>query len=116
MITVNARYARIPARAARANLSQTDWKVLHAIGLHADKDARAFPSMARIAQIAEIKRNNVPRAIKRIVEAGLMRRQRTPRPTGGWQATHYRLIFEPIGDVISADDTQAENVVRPNDA
>ena len=36
MITINAGFARIPAKAARAKLSATDWAVLHVIGLHAD--------------------------------------------------------------------------------
>jgi hypothetical protein len=78
--------------------------VLHAIGLHADKDGRAFPSMARIAEIAGINRGNVPRAVGRLEQRGLMLRQRAPKPNGGWQANHYQLLYEPIEDVINGGD------------
>jgi hypothetical protein len=105
VITVNAGFARIPAKAATAKLTQTDWAVLHAIGLHADKDGRAFPSMARIAEITGIKRHNVARAIGRIERRGLLRRHRVPRPNGGWQVNHYELVYEPLGDVIPSDNT-----------
>lgn len=90
-------FVKIPARAAGAGLSATDWAVLHAIALHADKDGKAFPSMDRIAKIVGIQRNNVPRAIARLEERNLLRRSRSPRPTGGWQVSHYELIFEPLG-------------------
>ena len=108
MITVNAGFARIPAKAATANLTKTDWGVLHAICLHADKDGRAFPSMARIAEIAEMRRNHVPRSIARLEKRGLLRRRRVPRPTGGWQVTHYEILFEPLGDVTNTGDTGSE--------
>ena len=105
MTTVNANFSRIPAKAARAKLSQTDWSVLNAIGLHADKAGGAFPSMARIAEITGIKRPNVARSIGRIEQRGLLRRHRVPRPNGGWQVNHYELVFEPLGDVIQSDNT-----------
>ena len=105
MITINAGFARIPAKAARAKLSATDWAVLHVIGLHADKDGRAYPSMARIAEITGIKRHNVARAIGRIEQRGLMRHNRVPRPNGGWQVNQYQLLYEPLGDVIPSDNT-----------
>lgn len=102
---MNARFAKIPARAASAQLSATDWAVLHAIGLHADKEGRAFPSMARIAEIIQKRRNHVPRSLARLEKLGLLRRKRVPRPTGGWQVSHYELLFEPLGDVTSDGDT-----------
>jgi hypothetical protein len=105
VITVNAGFARIPAKAATAKLSATDWAVLHVIGMHADKDGRAFPSMARIAEITGIKRHNVARAIGRIEKRDLMRHDRVPRPNGGWQVNHYQLLYEPLGDVIPSDNT-----------
>src|SRR4051812_27358138 len=104
---MTATFARIPAKAARAKLSATDWDVLHAIGLHADKDGRAYPSMARIAEIAGIQRSNVPRSVCRLKERGILRHNRIARPSGGWQVNQYQLLFEPMGDVISADDTEA---------
>jgi hypothetical protein len=102
--TISAGFSRVPARAARAKLSATDWQVLHVIGLHADHDGRAFPSMLRIAEIAGIDRSNVPRSIARIESHGLLVRNRMPKPTGGWQVNQYQLVYEPIGDVINGDD------------
>ena len=107
MIACNAHFARVPAQAVRCDLSATDWQVLHAIALHADKDGRAFPSMARIAKITGINRSNVPRAIARLEKGGLLLRNRVPKPDGGWQVNHYQLVYEPIGVVINAHDTPA---------
>lgn len=101
MITCNAYFAKVPARAVRCRVSAIDWQVLHAVALHADTDGRAFPSMARIAVIAGINRSNVPRAIGRLEQSGLMVRNRTRKPSGGWQVNHYQLLYEPIGDVIN---------------
>ena len=112
MATVNASFSRVPAKAVRAKLRQTDWAVIHAIGLHADKDGRAFPSMARIAEIVGIQRNNIPRSIGRLEERGLLRRKRLPKPNGGWQVSHYELVFDPLGDVISPDDIPREDVMQ----
>ena len=114
MITINAGFARIPAKAAIAKLSATDWAVLHVIGLHADQDGRAFPSMARIAEIIGMKRKNIPRTIKRLEERALLRRRRVPRAAGGW-LNHYELVFKPIG-VLSAEDTGSEHVLSPEGA
>src|SRR4029077_12735098 len=86
VITINTGFAMMPAKAATAELSATDWAVLHAIALHADKDGRAFPSMGRISAITGIKRHHVARAIGRIEQRRLMRHDRVPRPNGGWQA------------------------------
>src|SRR5438552_13151455 len=107
MATVNASFSRVPAKAVRAKLRQTDWAVLHVIGLHADKDGRAFPSMARIAEIAGIRRGDVPRSLTRLADRGLLSRERVPRPKGGWQVNQYQLLYEPIGDVRSTTDIQA---------
>jgi hypothetical protein len=115
VITINTGFARIPAKAARAKLSATDWAVLHAIGLHADKDGKAFPSMARIAEIAGLKRNHVPRSVARLEQRSLLRRERMPRPNGGWQVTHYELFYEPIGDVTPDGDTTSEHVTNGGD-
>jgi hypothetical protein len=109
-ITVNAGFSRMPAKAATAKLSATDWAVLHAIGLHADSAGRAFPSMARLAEITGMKRKNIPRTIKRLEERALLRHRRVPRPAGGW-VNHYEMVFEPIG-VLSPEDTDGEHVLN----
>jgi len=115
MLTINANFSRVPAKAARAKLSQTDWAVLHAIGLHADKAGIAFPSMARISEITGIARNNIPRSIARLEERGLLRRKRVPKSGGGWQVSHYELIFEPLGDVMPHDDIPPEDIMPDDD-
>ena len=113
-MTGEIKFARIPAKAASAKRSATDWAVLHAICLHADKDGRAFPSMARVAEIAGMKRKNIPRTIKRLEERGLLRRRRVPRPQGGWH-NHYELIFESIR-VLNPEDAVSEHVLNTEDA
>jgi hypothetical protein len=115
VITVNAISARIPAKAALADLSKTDWAVLHAICLHVDREGRAFPSMTRISEIAQIWRNHVPRSVARLEKQGLLRCRRVPRPTGGWQANHYEIIYEPIGDVTTTGDALAPDVTPDGD-
>ena len=109
MITINTGFALMPAKAARAELSATDFKVLLAIGLHADKDGRAFPSMARVAEIIGVRRGDIPRSLNRLEECGLLRRQRAPRAKGGWQVNHYELVYEPLGDVSNAADRDVRN-------
>ena len=104
MITINTGFALMSAKAARAELSATDFKVLLAIGLHADKDGRAFPSMARVAEIIGVRRGDIPRSLNRLEECGLLRRQRAPRAKGGWQVNRYELVYEPLGDVRNSAD------------
>ena len=102
---MNIRFAKIPAKALSANLWAIDWAVLAALGLHADKVGRAFPSMARIAALIGTKRNNIPRSLHRLETQGLLRRHRVRKPGGGWHVTHYELVFEPLDSVITHDDT-----------
>jgi RIO-like serine/threonine protein kinase len=97
VITIKTGFALVPAKAARAELSATDFRVLLAIGLHADKDGRAYPSMARLGEITGIRRGDIPRSLKRLEECGLLRRQRVPRAKGGWQVNQYELVYEPLG-------------------
>ena len=86
------KFSRIPARAAGMKLNATDWQVLHAIGLHADRLGQAFPSLRRIALIAGIKRNHVSRSTKRLEEFGLLKASRVKRGSV-WANTSYQLIF-----------------------
>jgi len=104
VITIKTGFALMPAKAARAELSATDFKVLLAIGLHADKDGRAYPSMTRVSEIIGVRRGDIPRSINRLEECGLLRRQRVPRAKGGWQVNRYELVYEPLGDVRNSAD------------
>ena len=65
-MTGEVKFSRIPARAAGMELTATDWAVLHVICLHADKAGQAYPSLARIAALARIRRNHVSRSTKRL--------------------------------------------------
>src|SRR5262249_24838711 len=70
------RYARIPSRAIGCReLSATDWRVLACIALHADASGRAWPSMATIAKMVGIRREDVPRSIRRLEQLRLLRRE-----------------------------------------
>jgi helix-turn-helix protein len=70
------RYARIPSRAVSCrDLSATDWRVLACVALHADASGRAWPSMATIAKMVGIRREDVPRPIRRLEQLRLLRRE-----------------------------------------
>ena len=53
-MTGDAKFSRIPARATDLELTAADWRVLHVIGLYADKAGHACPSLDRIAKITRI--------------------------------------------------------------
>ena len=62
-----SRFACIPEHAIRCReLLATDWRVLACIALHADATGRAYPSMATIADVTGIRRQDVPRVIRRL--------------------------------------------------
>src|SRR5262249_33319116 len=92
-MTREPKFSRIPARAAGMSLTATDWSVLHAICLHADRDGKAFPSMARIASLCRMRRPHVARTIGRLEELGLLRRERSRRGHG-WANNLYQIIYE----------------------
>jgi hypothetical protein len=89
----SVKFSRIPAWASDVELTEMDWRVLHAICLHADKTGRAYPSLTRIAQIARMHRKHVPRSTKRLEQLGLLRSERVSRGSG-WANTHYQVIFD----------------------
>ena len=75
------------------SLSATDWSVLHAICLHADREGKAFPSMARIAALCRIERRHVARSIKRLETLRLLRRERVRRGDG-WAKNEYQILYQ----------------------
>jgi helix-turn-helix protein len=98
-VTGELKFARLPARAAGMDLTATDWSVLHAICLHADRDGKAFPSMARIASLCRIERRHVARSINRLENLRLLRRERVRRGNG-WANNEYKILFdEPAAGV-----------------
>jgi hypothetical protein len=92
-VTGELKFSRIPARAAGMELTATDWAVLHVICLHADKAGHAYPSLARIAALARIRRNHVSRSTKRLKELGLLRSKRVSRGSG-WANTRYEIVYQ----------------------
>lgn len=93
-----AKFSRVPARAAAMKLTATDWAVLHVICLHADKSGHAYPSLARIGAIARVLRNHVSRSTKRLEQLGLLRSRRVARGSG-WASTRYEIVFDVDPDM-----------------
>src|SRR5215212_481608 len=87
------RFARISERAIRCReLRATDWRVLACIALHADAEGRAFPGMTTIAEIAGVRRQDVPRSIRRLEQFQQLRCEPGAGPGG---ANLYILNFDP---------------------
>jgi hypothetical protein len=113
-LTGSVKFSRIPARAAGMKLTATDWQVLHAIALHADRRGQAFPSLGRIALIAGILRNHVPRSIKHLEKFSLLKSWRV-RQDSKWANTHYQLIFdEVVAEVDTLPTTNAPSRLKPS--
>jgi len=103
------RFARISERAIRCrDLSAVDWRVLACIALHADVTGRAYPSMATIAEITGIRRQDVPRVIRRLEHLIGLRRE---RGIGRGNRNVYVLRPEkPAANVRTAAGNSAANV------
>jgi hypothetical protein len=95
------RYACIPGWAAACKqLAASDWRVFVAIAQHADRDGRlAFPALKTIAGLAGIDRTKVPRSIRRIEAAGLLRVHRRKVTHGFFDVNLYEVVFDRIGVV-----------------
>jgi hypothetical protein len=106
------RFARIPVRAAgMRNLRGADLRVLIAIAAHADADGRAYPSMATLAALTAIRREDIPRAIRRLERSGLLRCE----SRGGTAAVNlYAVLFEGevSADLRTGVSTEADSGVR----
>jgi DNA-binding IscR family transcriptional regulator len=74
------RFARVPLWAGKLQLRPQAWQVLVVIAAHADRAGWAHPSLATIAELTGITRNNLPRLLDMLEAAGLLRRD---RGTGG---------------------------------
>jgi hypothetical protein len=92
------KFSRIPAWAADMDLTAADWRVLHAIGLYADKAGHAYPSLERIAKIAHIERRHVTRSTKRLARLGLIRYERLPQGDG-WANNRYQILYDVPAEV-----------------
>lgn len=62
------RFARLTEHVIRCReLLASDWRVLGCLSLHADASGRSWPSMEAIAEMAGIRRQDVPRTIRRLM-------------------------------------------------
>src|SRR5215472_1994644 len=62
-----SRFARIPECIIRCReVSRSDLRIYACIRLHADASGRAWPSMATIAEITGIRRQDIPRIVRRL--------------------------------------------------
>jgi len=66
--------------------------VLLALAEHADAQGACWPSLSRLAQLAELDRRTVTRALAELAERGLIERE---RPASG--TTRYRLVLGEPG-------------------
>jgi hypothetical protein len=71
-IAAGARYARVPAVASHAKLRAETYRVLIALGIHADRDGRCWPSRWRIAQESCVAQRNLGRNFRDLIAAGLL--------------------------------------------
>jgi hypothetical protein len=90
-------FARIPARAAGANLRGMELRVLIALCLFANREGYAHASLSRIGRIARVDRRGVTRSVDRLRQVGLLELTHVPRGDA-WANNQYRLIYEPLGD------------------
>ena len=103
------RFARIAERAVRCReLSATDWRVLACIALHADVAGRAYPGMTTIAEMTGVRRQDVPRTIRRLEQFRILRCDPGAAPNG---ANAYTLIFDD--DELSAGLRTVRNGADP---
>jgi len=103
------RFARISERAIRCrDLSAVDWRILACIALHADVAGRAYPGMTTIAEMTGVRRQDVPRTIRRLEQFRILRCDPGAAPNG---ANAYTLIFDD--DELSAGLRTVRNGADP---
>jgi hypothetical protein len=115
------RFARVTVRAAAMNsLSGCDLRVYIAIAAHANSDGLAWPGMSMLAAMTSILRGDIPRSIRRLEQASLIRREGLH---GDTRANVYRVILdgEPTptsttSDVSNPADSKAADVSNPADS
>jgi hypothetical protein len=88
------RFAKVPSRAARMNLTARDFRVFVAIGAYADASGQAFPSVATISADTGINRRHVFYAINNLRKSGLLLTARRRDDSGDWGSTLYTIIHD----------------------
>src|ERR1700732_3983962 len=113
-MTGDAKFSRIPARATDLELTAADWRVLHVIGLYADKAGHACPSLERIAKITRIERRHITRSTKRLAQLGLIHYERLPQGDGGGN-NRYQILYAPdeVFPPVGTPDNNCGGVTQP---
>lgn len=101
-------FAKTSAKALDAGLHAADWRVLVAIGLHANAEGWAYPSLSTLADIAHVLRTDIPRHTRRLEAAGLIEIRRRP----GFGNCYRQLFTVSTG----ADQTESEQNKEQKDS
>ena len=82
----------MPIAAAATTLGARALRVLIAIAAHADRQGRAFPSLARIAEMTGIDRRGIPIEVAALVRAGFLLREPRASKNG---VNRYTIVLMP---------------------
>ena len=74
-----------------------DVAVYIAIKRHADSAGEAYPSRARIAEVAKCSVDTVDRAVKRLIDIGALEKEVRRKPNGDPTSNMYTIHEEPEG-------------------
>ena len=106
-MSTRERFAKVPIGAATLSLSGRAWRVLIAIGSHADKDGRAWPSLSTIARCTGIARKNIGPLIAELIRSRAISKE---DPQKGSRVNVYRIAdrieSEPTADVLNPEDVE----------
>ena len=86
------RFAAIPIAAARVRQLGGVAQVYIALAGHADKEGRAFPSVARLAEETGLHHRTVQRAIAALCAAGLLEKEERPEEAGDSNTNLYTVL------------------------
>ena len=79
------------------DVTPLDVAVYVAIKRHADGDGEAYPSRARIAELAKVSVDTVDRAVKRLIEIGALEKEVRRKKNGDPTSNLYTIHEEPVG-------------------
>ncbi len=118
------RFAMVPAAILEDDTLDTYSKmILVALRLHADREGRAFPSLATLARLSGMGKSTIVRKLSELECSGHLRRSKKRLPSGEWAQTEYELLPHPYPreeqEVVSQRDkgcpTAGQEVVSQRD-
>ena len=90
------RFAMVPAAVLEDDTLDTYSKmILVALRLHADREGRAFPSLATLARLSGMGKSTIVRKLSELECSGHLRRSKKRLPSGEWAQTEYELLPTP---------------------